>query len=120
MSQETLDLGDVAEVPTFSVSELTTQVSDALRRAFPEQVWVRGEVQNLKRYPSGHTYFSLVEKAAGPGDRVRPASTPSCSATTAPPSRERSRKCRARSSATTSRCASAAGWVCTRGSSSSS
>jgi exodeoxyribonuclease VII large subunit len=71
MSQETLDLGDVAEVPTFSVSELTTQVGDALRRAFPEQVWVRGEVQNLKRYASGHTYFSLVEKAAGPGDRVR-------------------------------------------------
>src|SRR6476659_2078623 len=71
MNQEMLDLGDVVEIPTFSVSELTTQVSDALRRAFPDQVWVRGEVQNLKRYPSGHTYFSLVEKAAGPGDRIR-------------------------------------------------
>ncbi|MEX1008429.1 MAG: exodeoxyribonuclease VII large subunit [Acidimicrobiia bacterium] len=71
MSQTTFELGDVAEERTFSVGELTTGVSDAVRRAFPEQVWVKGEVQNLKRYPNGHTYFSLVEKAAGPGDRVK-------------------------------------------------
>ena len=70
MSQETFDLGDVPEEPTFSVGELTTKVGDALRRAFPDQVWVRGEVQNLKSYPSGHTYFSLVEKGAA-GDKVR-------------------------------------------------
>jgi exodeoxyribonuclease VII large subunit len=71
MSQETLDLGDVPEEVTFSVGELTGAVGDALRRAFPDQVWVRGEVQNLKRYPSGHTYFSLVEKGTGTGDRMR-------------------------------------------------
>ena len=66
-----LDLGAVPEEPTFSVADLATAVGDALRRAFPEQVWVRGEVQNLKRYPSGHTYFSLVEKGTGTGDKVR-------------------------------------------------
>jgi exodeoxyribonuclease VII large subunit len=71
MSQEMLDLGDVPEEPTFSVADLATAVGDAIRRAFPEQVWVRGEVQNLKRYPSGHTYFSLVEKGTGTGDKVR-------------------------------------------------
>lgn len=71
MSQTTFELGDVAEERTFSVGELTSGVSDAVRRAFPEQVWVKGEVQNLKRYPNGHTYFSLVEKAAGQGDRVK-------------------------------------------------
>src|SRR5262245_7718828 len=71
MSQEMLDLGDVPEEPTFSVADLANAVGDALRRAFPEQVWVRGEVQNLKRYPSGHTYFSLVEKGTGTGDKVR-------------------------------------------------
>ncbi len=71
MNQEMLDLGDVPEEVTFSVGELTGAVGDALRRAFPDQVWVRGEVQNLKRYPSGHTYFSLVEKGTGTGDRVR-------------------------------------------------
>lgn len=73
--QETLDLGGgedrAPEVHTFTVGELTTEVGEALRRSFPEQVWVRGEVQNLKRYQSGHTYFSLVEKAQGPGGRVR-------------------------------------------------
>ncbi len=52
------------EVPTFSVGELNTLVRESLRRAFPAEVWVRGEVQNLKRIErNGHTYFSLVEKA---------------------------------------------------------
>ena len=64
MSQETLDLGDVVEVPTFSVSELTTQVSDALRRASPGEVWVRGEVQNLSNGRRTDTRISaLVERA---------------------------------------------------------
>jgi len=61
---------DVPEpVDTFSVGQLNQRVRDALRRAFPDEVWVRGEVQNLKRSAAGHTYFSLVEKA-GRGDRV--------------------------------------------------
>ena len=38
----------------------------------PGQVWVKGEVQNLKRHSNGHTYFALVEKAAG-----RPRAGPS-------------------------------------------
>jgi len=54
--------------PTFSVGELNGKVRDALRRAFAEEVWVRGEVQNLKRHASGHTYFTLVEKGVR-GDR---------------------------------------------------
>ena len=66
-----LDLGGVPQEVTFTVGELTTVVAEALRRAFPDQLWVRGEVQNLKRYPSGHTYFSLVEKGTGTGDKVR-------------------------------------------------
>ncbi len=44
-------------------------VRDALKRAFPAEVWVRGEVQNLKRHSSGHVYFTLVEKA-GRADRA--------------------------------------------------
>jgi len=54
--------------PTFSVGELNGAVRDALKRSFPADVWVRGEVQNLKRHASGHTYFTLVEKG-GRGDR---------------------------------------------------
>ncbi len=65
--------GDVAggepEVATFSVGEINSLVRDALRHSFPVEVWVRGEVQNLKRSSAGHTYFAVVEKA-GRGDRV--------------------------------------------------
>ena len=55
---------------TYSVVELNSLVRDSLRRAHPDEVWVRGEVQNLSRSSAGHTYFSLVEKA-GQGDRVQ-------------------------------------------------
>jgi exodeoxyribonuclease VII large subunit len=68
--QVTFDLDDEPAEPTFSVGELAGLTRDALRRAFPSQVWVRGEVQNLKRHSNGHTYFALVEKAAR-GDRVQ-------------------------------------------------
>src|SRR5262245_6551291 len=70
MEQPSFDLDDSVPEPTWSVGELTTHVRDAVRAAFPEQVWVRGEVQGLRRHPNGHTYFSLVEKAPR-GDRVQ-------------------------------------------------
>jgi exodeoxyribonuclease VII large subunit len=59
-----------AQAATYSVVELNSLARDALRRAQPEEVWVRGEVQNLSRSSAGHTYFALVEKA-GRGDRVQ-------------------------------------------------
>ena len=62
---------EVPEATTFSVVELNSRVRDSLRRAFTDEVWVRGEVQNLSRSSAGHTYFSLVEKVAGRGDRVQ-------------------------------------------------
>src|SRR5689334_6765449 len=62
MGQTALDLGD-SGAATFSVVELNQAVRDALRETFPDEVWVRGEVQGLLRAASGHTYFSLVEKA---------------------------------------------------------
>ena len=70
MEQPAFELDDEPAEPTFSVGELTGLTREAVRRAFPTQVWVRGEVQNLKRSANGHTYFSLVEKA-GRGDRVQ-------------------------------------------------
>ena len=78
---------------TYSVVELNSLVRDPLRRALPDEVWVRGEVQNLSRSSAGHTYFSLVEKA-GRGDRVAgPARRARCSATTAGPSPGRWPRC---------------------------
>ena len=44
----------------WSVSE----VNSAIRRLIEDSVdtlWVRGEVGNWKRYPSGHCYFSIKD-----------------------------------------------------------
>ena len=60
---------EVAEETTYSVVQLNSMVSETLRRAHPDEVWVRGEVQNLRRR-NGHTYFKVVEKA-GRGDRIQ-------------------------------------------------
>ena len=46
-----------------SVSELNRE-ADALLRAGLGTVWVEGEVSNLKRYASGHQYFSLKDDQA--------------------------------------------------------
>ena len=46
-----------------SVSELLRSVRDTLERRFP-LLWVRGEVSNLSRAPSGHLYFTLKDRGA--------------------------------------------------------
>src|SRR6266481_5128305 len=46
-----------------TVSELLRSVRDALERRFP-LLWVRGELSNLSRAPSGHRYFTLKDEAA--------------------------------------------------------
>lgn len=51
--------------PTLSVTELTAHVRSSLARAFPAEVWVRGEVQKLSHPPSGHVYFTLAEARGG-------------------------------------------------------
>jgi exodeoxyribonuclease VII large subunit len=47
----------------FSVTELLRSVRDTLERRFP-LAWVRGELSNLSRAPSGHRYFTLKDGAA--------------------------------------------------------
>lgn len=46
-----------------SVAELLRSVRDTLERRFP-LAWVRGELSNLSRAPSGHYYFTLKDGAA--------------------------------------------------------
>ena len=46
---------------TFSVAELGQALHDALAQAFPGEVWVRGEIRDLRRPPSNHVYFDLVD-----------------------------------------------------------
>src|SRR5438552_5554204 len=49
--------------PVLSVSELLRSVRDTLERRFP-LLWVRGELSNLNRAPSGHRYFTLKDRGA--------------------------------------------------------
>src|SRR5256886_15490545 len=49
--------------PVLSVSELLRSVRDTLERRFP-LLWVKGELSNLSRAPSGHRYFTLKDRGA--------------------------------------------------------
>ncbi len=55
---------------TMSVRDLTQIVALALDQAFPDDVWVIGEISGLNRSATGHVYFDLVEPAATPGAPV--------------------------------------------------
>ncbi|HUD71090.1 MAG TPA: exodeoxyribonuclease VII large subunit, partial [Dongiaceae bacterium] len=46
-----------------TVAELNAMVGGLLRESLPA-LWVEGEISNLRRYPSGHTYFTLKDDAA--------------------------------------------------------
>ena len=56
---------DPATRPTavITVSQLLRNVRDTLERRFP-LMWVRGELSNLSRAPSGHCYFTLKDDGA--------------------------------------------------------
>jgi exodeoxyribonuclease VII large subunit len=48
----------------WSVSQLVSRVSQAIKSAFPEKITVVGEISNFTRASSGHLYFSLKDKNA--------------------------------------------------------
>lgn len=48
--------------PTYSVGELSDAIGRAVRAHFRDEVWVRGEIHDLSRPPSGHVYLTLVEE----------------------------------------------------------
>jgi len=49
--------------PVLTVTELLRSVRDTLERRFP-LLWVKGELSNLSRAPSGHYYFTLKDRGA--------------------------------------------------------
>lgn len=55
--------GPGADPDVMTVSEVTRQIKDSLEGNFPE-VWVQGEISNLKRATSGHLYFTLKDSQA--------------------------------------------------------
>jgi exodeoxyribonuclease VII large subunit len=52
---------DFFERRILTVSQLTAGIRDVLESTF-DQVWVEGEVSNLRRPPSGHLYFTLKDE----------------------------------------------------------
>lgn len=55
----------MTEQKIFSVKELTHRIKKLITDdQFLRNVWVRGEVSNLKRHTSGHLYFTLKDQAA--------------------------------------------------------
>ena len=66
-------LWDDPDEPTWSVGEIGEALAGALRKAFPDEVWVRGVIANLpdQRRGTGIRWFDLVEPAPG-GDLSRP------------------------------------------------
>lgn len=72
MEQQTLEFNKAVEVPIaveksaphiFTVGELVGSIKSTLERSYPN-IWVTGEVSNLRTSPSGHTYFSLKDEKA--------------------------------------------------------
>jgi exodeoxyribonuclease VII large subunit len=59
----------VIDAPTYSVGELARRIGYALEDAFPDDVWVTGEISGLNRSRGGHVYFDLCEPAAEPGQQ---------------------------------------------------
>lgn len=48
----------------YSVSEISTEIRDALQHHFPGSVSIAGEISNYKLHSSGHLYFSLKDQKA--------------------------------------------------------
>ena len=68
MRQKGLDFGDASpprpsRPRALTVTELTERIQGVLETEFLD-VWVEGEVSNLKMAPSGHWYFSLKDEGA--------------------------------------------------------
>ena len=68
MEQRGIDFGTGARTGpprrrAFTVAELTMRIQGALETDFAD-VWVEGEISNLKLANSGHWYFSLKDEAA--------------------------------------------------------
>ena len=51
----------MGEATTLSVAELCERLQQTVKAAFPAEVWVRGQVHDLKRPASGHVYFDLCD-----------------------------------------------------------
>ncbi len=55
---------------TWTVAEVGGAILAGLRKAFPGEIWVRGEIRGYRKpNATGHSYFNLAEPGAAPGER---------------------------------------------------
>ncbi len=47
---------------TYSLLDLTEEIKESLSVSFPETLWVKGEINEIRENISGHCYIELVEK----------------------------------------------------------
>jgi exodeoxyribonuclease VII large subunit len=59
----------VTETHTWSVGGLCEAIRDTFSAVFPEEIWLEGEIVDLKFHSSGHVYFDLIEPDAS-GSRI--------------------------------------------------
>ena len=55
---------------TLTVGELADGIGRALRRQFPGEIWVKGQIRNLSGSRAGHRYFDLVDPVESGRDPV--------------------------------------------------
>ena len=48
---------------TYDVAELLGMLAGTVEAAFPDEIWLRGQIRNLNRSRKGHVYFDLVTPA---------------------------------------------------------
>lgn len=64
MAEDTLFDPGVGRSPTWTVPELAAHIGRVVSGAFPDDLWVEGQIRNLTRSANGHAYFTLVEPTA--------------------------------------------------------
>ena len=62
------------ESTTYDVAELIGRLGDLVEDAFPDDIWIRGQIRNLSKSRKGHVYFDLVTPA--PAERAPEAVLP--------------------------------------------
>lgn len=62
---ETIDAPAISSTPkALTVGEVVGRIRSLIKQAFPQPVWVEGQVSNCTYHSSGHIYFSLVDEQA--------------------------------------------------------
>lgn len=46
-----------------TLSELSRKIKSSLNDSFPEKIWLRGEISDIRQHSNGHVYIELIEKA---------------------------------------------------------